>query len=327
MGGFSPGGYYTNGPRLSPRSGKPSVVPPHQHLFIALRRQQIFHADREFADTNTRGMMHGVGDSRSDAGETDLSDSTGAKRVQHLVRIVKESDVDFRSVRIRSNNVVGKVVIDGHSETGIIDSFLKEGHANPHNHRTLNLVASRLGVNDVASVNHRNHARDAQTSRLRLPGHLCKLRAKRVGGVRALWIPESALRLSVPGSGTNVSFVEYLLIPHTTLRSLALQVNTAIRKIQRFRLLPGECRVLTLDSDREESLLRLFDGFENRRDDRSGSPGASGNRTRRKIRISQNNLDVVVGNPGFIRNNLRQDSVSTGADILRSAGDACSAII
>jgi len=132
-------------------------------------------------------VVHGAGDGGCDAGKTDLSYSAGAERVQHLVRIVEESDVDFRGVRVGGDDVVGEIVVDGHSETRVVDGFLKECHANTHDDRTLDLVASRLGIENMASIDYCHHARDTQTSGLRLPGHLCELRSERVLGVLAIW--------------------------------------------------------------------------------------------------------------------------------------------
>jgi len=47
--------------------------------------QQVFDAHGEFADADTGGMVDRAGDGGGDAGETDLSDAAGAKRVEHQV--------------------------------------------------------------------------------------------------------------------------------------------------------------------------------------------------------------------------------------------------
>src|SRR5580704_18096256 len=104
-------------------------------------------------------------------------------------------------------------------------------------------------------------------------------------------------------------------------------MDTAVGKGHRLGLLPCELGILALAGDGEESLLRLFNGFDHRGRHRRSSPGATGNWSRREIGVTQHDFDVFVGNAGLIVDDLRKDGVSTGADVLRSAGDTRGTIV
>ena len=57
-------------------------------------------------------MVDGVGDRRGDTGEADLADAAGSERVQVVVRIVEEGDVNVGRVGVDGYNVVGEAAVD-----------------------------------------------------------------------------------------------------------------------------------------------------------------------------------------------------------------------
>src|SRR6202008_4753872 len=131
-----------------------------------------------------------------------------AERVDHFVRIVEESDVDLRSVGVGGDDIVGEVVVNGCAETRVIHGLFKESHADSHDDRALNLVARRLGIEDVAGIDHRDYAGDAETSDLWLPGHLGKLCPKGMGREITFWIAKRTLGFSASRGGADVARAE-----------------------------------------------------------------------------------------------------------------------
>jgi hypothetical protein len=95
------------------------------------RAEKVFDADRQLAHANTGGVIDSGGDGRRNAGQANLAHATRAEAVEHLVRVVKEGDVDFRRVGVGGDNVIGKVVVDGSAEARVIDGLFEEAMPTP----------------------------------------------------------------------------------------------------------------------------------------------------------------------------------------------------
>ncbi len=61
--------------------------------------------------------------------------------------------------------------------------FFKERHADTHHDRTLDLITSRTLIDDSATIDYGHNPSDSQASNSRVPGHLDKVRAKRMSGI------------------------------------------------------------------------------------------------------------------------------------------------
>ena len=60
--------------------------------------EEVFYADREFADADSGGVVDGGGEGWGYAGEADLADASGSVLAHHGVGDVEEVDVDLGGV-------------------------------------------------------------------------------------------------------------------------------------------------------------------------------------------------------------------------------------
>ncbi len=101
--------------------------------------------------------MHGVGDRRRRPGQADLAHAARAQPVQLEVGIVEEADVQVRDVGMGGHDVVGEVGVHRRAAAVVVLGAFEQGHADPHHHRPLDLVARGQGIDDAAPVDYGDH--------------------------------------------------------------------------------------------------------------------------------------------------------------------------
>src|SRR6185503_1056294 len=122
-------------------------------------------------------MMHCVGDRGCHTSEPDLADPARTELIDLFIGIVEEVDVNRRRVCINRHYVIGEIAVDGCSVLWIVSGFFKQGHANSHHDRTLNLIPTSERIQDTTSVHHGYNTAHAQARYLRLPRHFDKMAA------------------------------------------------------------------------------------------------------------------------------------------------------
>src|ERR1700745_600844 len=115
--------------------------------------------------------------------QTDLSYATRSIFVQNKIRIIQKRYINLWSICIYRHAVICQVVVDRMSRLRIVMCFFKERHADTHHDRTLDLITSRMLVDDSATIDHGHDPSDSQASNSRVPSDLDKVSAKRMRGI------------------------------------------------------------------------------------------------------------------------------------------------
>src|SRR5690348_14395892 len=113
-------------------------------------------------------MMNCIRDGRSNTGKANFAYAAGVERIEIVVRVIEKGDVDLRAVDIHGYKIVGEAAIDGSATALIVFRRFQHRHANAHDHRTFDLVASGTRVNHAPAINYSDYAVDAQARDLGL---------------------------------------------------------------------------------------------------------------------------------------------------------------
>lgn len=131
--------------------------------------QQVFDAHGQFAHADAGGMVDGCCDGRGNAGEADFANAARAVLVHDKVRVLDEGDVDLRCVGAGGHQVVGHAAVDRLAAALIVDSLLKQAHANAHDYGSHDLIGCCFVVDDASSIDDTDHATDAQAGDFGFP--------------------------------------------------------------------------------------------------------------------------------------------------------------
>ncbi len=123
-------------------------------------------------------MMHCIRDRGGETGQTDFADAAGAEFVYFCVGIIKEVHVQRRDIRIHRHHVVSEIAVDRRAGLLVVCRVFEQRHANPHHHRTFNLIAAGKRIENASCINHAHHSADAQAGDLRLPRDLDEVTAE-----------------------------------------------------------------------------------------------------------------------------------------------------
>src|SRR5262249_44831198 len=154
---------------LSPDRSCSRLPPSHQ---------QIFDFHRQFAYTNTGGVVNRLCDGGSDPSQSDLSNAARSELVDFSVGIIQKVHLDRRRVGVYRHHVVSQVAVDGRAVLRIVDGLFEHRHANAHDHRALNLIPGGKRIHDPPGIHHADDTADAQSGDLLLPGDLDEVAAE-----------------------------------------------------------------------------------------------------------------------------------------------------
>jgi hypothetical protein len=73
---------------------------------------KIFNSYRQLSDSNAGCMMDCIRDRGSNTGKADFADAAGTKRIQVVIRVIKEGNVDLGAVGVHGYQIVGEAAID-----------------------------------------------------------------------------------------------------------------------------------------------------------------------------------------------------------------------
>jgi hypothetical protein len=123
-------------------------------------------------------VVDGVGDCCSDADETDLADTLGAKRGEGI-GFSDERDIDLRNVGVDGNEVVAERGVGDASGGWVGDCLFEQGLSDAADGPADDLTAGGLLVEDSAGVDDRCDACDADEPEVSIDTDLDELGRER----------------------------------------------------------------------------------------------------------------------------------------------------
>src|SRR5207245_3648327 len=143
----------------------PAVSRHAQVPTASIKLNHLVERDRQVAHALSRRMIDRVGDRSRHADNADLAEALDAERIDDLVRLLDEDDVDVVHIGIHGHVVFGNVGVHDASEAVVEQRFLVQRHADAPDHAAHDLAVGGLWVEDAASgdgIDHAGHAYDAK---------------------------------------------------------------------------------------------------------------------------------------------------------------------
>ena len=145
--------------------------------------QQFIERDRQIAHAFAGRVIDRIGDRRGDADNADFADALDAERIDQVVRLVDEDDLDIVHIGIHGHVVFGDVGVHDAAEIMIDQRLLVQRHADSADDGAHDLAVRRLGVEDAAGRDRADHAGDADHAELFVDLHLGENRRVRILGM------------------------------------------------------------------------------------------------------------------------------------------------
>src|SRR5262249_29885296 len=146
---------------------------------------ELVERDRQVANAFAGRVINRIGDRGSDTDDANLSHTLDTERIDDVVWLVDEDDVDIVDVSIHRHVVLGEIGVDYAPQVVINQRFLVQGHANAPDHAACNLVAGRHWVENASGGNSTDDARDANDAKLLIHLHFREHGRMHVARVRA----------------------------------------------------------------------------------------------------------------------------------------------
>jgi hypothetical protein len=142
----------------------------------------MIKCDRQVADANARRMIDGVGDGGGSADDPDFAHPFRTHRIDMRVNLIDPGHVDGADIGVGRDVVLREVVVHVVAEARVQDARLVQRHRQAHRHRTQELRAGRLRVDDATGGKDPQQPWDAHLTGVRIDADLDELRAKGVHG-------------------------------------------------------------------------------------------------------------------------------------------------
>src|SRR4029077_10319028 len=117
---------------------------------------------------------HGVGDRRRHGYRGELAEALGTQRARFLVELADEERLEPRKIRVRRYEVTGIVSVEEAARHRIRLRLLEQRLPYAPDDPTDRLTASRLGIDDAASVVGTDHTVQAHQPQLGVDAYLGK---------------------------------------------------------------------------------------------------------------------------------------------------------
>src|SRR5215831_14656168 len=150
--------------RCPPREGAAQLAALVSSL--ALIPHQLVERDRQIAHAFSGRMIDRIRHGRRGADDADFADAFDTERIDLVILLFDEDDVDRVHVRIHRHVIVGEIMAHEAPEPVIGDGLLMQRHADAADDGAENLAARELRVEDAAGRHRADHARDPDDAKL-----------------------------------------------------------------------------------------------------------------------------------------------------------------
>src|SRR6476646_9173319 len=142
--------------------------------------EHLVDGNWQVANAFAGGMIDGIGDGSGYSDNTDLAHALDSERVDDVVRLIDEDDLDVLYVGVHRHMILGDVGVHNATEGVIIKRFLMEGHADTPYDAPHDLTGGGLRIDDAPGGNRIDNACHADDPKLLVHLHFGEDRRVRV---------------------------------------------------------------------------------------------------------------------------------------------------